>query len=648
MRWDENLEGPARRIAEVNHSPLRVLAGPGTGKTFALMRRVARLLQEGGTPRRILVCTFTRTAASDLKKELRALGVDGVDGVRASTLHAFCFGLLSKAEVLALLGRVPRPLLQFEERFLLEDLQDNGFGGIRERERRLQAFNAAWARLQTDEPGWPTDPTDRFFHQQLLGWLHFHKAMLIGELIPETLRYLRENPASEDRRAFDHVLVDEYQDLNRAEQILLDILAEAGTLTVIGDEDQSIYSFKHAHPEGIATFTDSRPTTHDESLLDCRRCPSLVVEMANHLIGNNMTRSPRTLQPLSGNPQGDVYVVQWRSMQEEAEGIARFIHGRVKSGELEAGRVLVLAPRRQFGYAIRDALNKMGTPAHSFFHEEALYGDPKDLEGCQAQQAFALLTLLANPDDQVALRCWAGFGSNSLRSGAWSRVRTYCEQSGESPLAVLEKLKCGVLTLPYSGELVNRLNDLGERLSRLRDLRGLELVNALFPDSEEWTEPFRSLGTSIEETDFDAFQLREVLRVGVTQPELPTDVDYVRVMSLHKSKGLTADMVIIVGCIEGLIPFVKSDTPALEQQRLLEEQRRLFYVAITRTKRTLVLSSVTQLPRDLAFRMNARVQSLNRDYVSTLASQFLQQLGPSRPVAMTGETFLQMVAGIQS
>lgn len=163
MRWDENLEGPARRIAEVDHSPLRVLAGPGTGKTFALMRRVARLLQNGAFPRRILICTFTRTAAGDLRKKLRALGVEGVDAVRAGTLHAFCFGLLSKADVLSLIGRVPRPLLQFEERFLLEDLQDDSFGGIRERDRRLQAFNAAWARLQTDEPGWlPTLPTACF------------------------------------------------------------------------------------------------------------------------------------------------------------------------------------------------------------------------------------------------------------------------------------------------------------------------------------------------------------------------------------------------------------------------------------------------------------------------------------------------------
>ena len=171
--WADGLCGAARRIAEVEHSPLRVLAGPGTGKTFALMRRVARLLQTGATPNRILACTFTRTAANDIQNEVARLGVDGVERVRAGTLHSLCFRILSRADVLELTNRVPRPLLNFEERFLLQDLQDDNFGGIRERKRRLQAFNAAWARLQTDEPGWPTDPIDQAFHNALLRWLHF-------------------------------------------------------------------------------------------------------------------------------------------------------------------------------------------------------------------------------------------------------------------------------------------------------------------------------------------------------------------------------------------------------------------------------------------------------------------------------------------
>lgn len=639
-RWDDGLVGAAREIAAVDHSPLRVLAGPGTGKTFALMRRVARLLQEGANPIRMLVCTFTRTAAHDLRNELFRLGIPGIDRVIAGTIHAFCFRLLSRDDVLMLTHRNPRQLLKFEERFLLEDMQGDNFGGIRARDRRLQAFNAAWARLQSDQPGWPTDPVDRRFHTALIGWLRFHEAMLVGELVPETLRYLRENPASPIRSTFDHLLVDEYQDLNRAEQELLDLLAGGGTLSVIGDEDQSIYAFKHAHPEGISTFDSTHTGTHDIDLDECRRCPRSVITMANTLIENNSHRASRSLRPLAENPEGEVHVLQWLSIDEEAQGIADFIQQRVRSGSVESGQVLVLAPRRQFGYAIRNALNNIGVLAHSFFHEEALDGNPKRLEESAAQQAFTLLTLLANIEDRVALRCWCGFGSNSLRSSAWARLRRYCAESGESPRMVLERLASGGLTLSYSSDLVSRFQDLQRRLRELSGLAGENLLNALFPISEEWTRPFRSLATGIRETNYNAGTLREALRVGITQPELPTDVDYVRIMSLHKSKGLTADLVVVVGCIEGLIPFMDGDTDA-ERNRSLEEQRRLFYVAITRTRNVLVLSSVTQLPRDLAHRMGAYVQrGGNPTHAHTIASRFLSELGPSRPAAVLGTSVI--------
>ncbi len=577
FRWDDGLVGPARRIAELDHTPMRVLAGPGTGKTFALMRRVARLLQDGATPNRMLVCTFTRTAARDLEGELARLGVEGVEEVRAETLHAFCFSLLARAEVLKATGRVPRPLLHFEERFLLQDLNGDGFGGIRERDRRLQAFNAAWARLQSETPGWPQDPVDRDFHRELVGWLRFHQAMLIGELVPEALRYLRENPASPHRGVFEHVLVDEYHDLNRAEQVLLDLLAEAGHLIVIGDEDQSIYSFKFAHPEGIATFDRRHPGTHDESLDECRRCPRLVVELANTLIGNNPGRAPRVLTPSPENPDGEVLVLQWRSIEDEAQGVAEIIRRRIQNGDVDAGRVLVRAPRRQLGYAVRDALNALGVFAHSFFHEEALEGNPKQLDESGAQQAFTLLTLLANPDDRVALRCWCGFGSTSLRTSAWARLRQHCETSGDSPRTALERLASGDLTIAHTGPLVERFRELQRRLEELAPLRGQALVDSLFPGDRDWTSFIRSLASTIEGDEFDALELRETLRIGITQPELPTDVDYVRVMSLHKSKGLTADLVAVLGCIEGLIPTLTGDTPA-EEAASLEEQRRLFYV----------------------------------------------------------------------
>ncbi|BAY20236.1 DNA helicase II (plasmid) [Anabaenopsis circularis NIES-21] len=635
-----------KNIIQTNHSRLRVLAGPGTGKTFSLIRRVARLIQDGICPSRILVCTFTRTAANDLKNEIYKLGVQGADTVYAGTLHGFCFSLLSKSIVLKLTGRVPRTLLKFEEKFLLEDIQNANFGGLRGCQKRLQAFNAAWARLYTEDPGWPTDSIDREFHQILKDWLYFHKAMLVGEVVPETLRYLRDNPASDERRAFDHILVDEYQDLNHAEQVLIELLAEAGTLTIIGDEDQSIYSFKYAYPEGITTFGNRHSNIQDERLQDCHRCPRIVIDMANYLISQNKNRMPRKIIPVNNSIAGEVYVVQWGSIEQEAEGIARFINKKVTNGDIKPGRILVLAPRRQFGYAIRDALTNINIQAYSFFSEEELDGNPKNILECQAQQAFTLLTLLTNPEDYVALRCWCGFGNNSLRKNIWNQFRIYCQQNSISLKEAQAQLLSGTFRIPRSEDFINRLKELETKLASLKNLRGLDLVDALFPGSEEWAEPFRSIASSIEDTDFDACKLREALWIKVAQPELPVDVDYVRIMSLHKSKGLTADLVVVIGCIEGLIPCISDNLSEHEKNISLEEQRRLFYVATTRSKRILVFSSVTQLPRKDAHKMRVPVITGNNTHANTIASQFLAETGPLKPNPVSGENFLRITESI--
>ncbi len=552
MNWDDGLVDPWKRVAASEVSPLRVVAGPGTGKTFALMRRVARLLQDGCDPRNIFLCTFTRTAAADLARALSELKVPGTEKIRAGTVHSFCFGLLARHEVLQVTGRVPRPLFDFEQRFLLEDLSGSDFRGIRACEQRLEAFNGAWARLQSEDPGWPSDPLDRQFQKNLLGWLRFHKAMLIGELVPEALRYLRNNPAAADFE-FEHVLVDEYQDLNRAEQVLLQCVSNNASLSVVGDEDQCIYQFKYANPEGIREFSANESHELDE----CRRCPREIVTAANELISHNSNRDARSLKPRPMAPDGEIFVVQWQTMQQEGRGGSRVLSLRAGSGggAVEPGQVLVLTPRRQFGYAIRDALTNQGVGAHSFFQEEALEGNPKRPGEYGAQEAMTLLTLLANEVDRVALRCWCGFGGSTLRKGAWAQLRKYCETSGEEPLVALARVATGEVAISRVTDLVRRYGELIAALERLRSMTIRDVVDTLFPEPAEWSGPLRAVAVSRlkVESGFEPSELLDILRISITQPELPSDVDYVRIMSLHKSKGLTADLVVVAGCVEGAI-----------------------------------------------------------------------------------------------
>jgi len=215
MNWDDDLEGVALQIAKTNSNPLRVMAGPGTGKSFAMMRRIARLLQEGADSKSILVVTFTRTAANGLIKDLSNLNVDGCENINAGTLHSLCFQVLTKEDVLNYLSRSPRPLITspkqgiplFEAAPLIADLRNKNkkFGGKTNCKKRINAFEAAWARLQSQIPGWPADALDREFHSCLIAWLKFHQSMLIGELIPLTLTYLKNNPQSDELSRYDNI-----------------------------------------------------------------------------------------------------------------------------------------------------------------------------------------------------------------------------------------------------------------------------------------------------------------------------------------------------------------------------------------------------------------------------------------------------------
>ena len=645
MAWNDGLQGVALMIASTKDTPLRVMAGPGTGKSYAMQRRVHRLLEEGADATRLLAVTFTRNAASSLRRDLQGLGVEGCEDLWCGTLHAFCFSLLSQESVFEYLDRIARPLLtfsksgilRFEAEPMLQDISEAGpFGEKRDCTKRVRAFEADWARLQSEQPGWPTNAVDAQFHEALLAWLRFHRSMLIGELVPEALRYLRNNPNADALEAFDHVIVDEYQDLNKAEQSLIDLLAANGNQAIVGDVDQSIYSFRHANPEGIDQFDQAHPNTHDETLDACRRCPTRVVSMADALIRRNHppTQTPR-LRPKTGNPVGEVHVVQWKSLNEEARGLAAFVRHLIDDKDYKPGEILILSPRRLIGYQIRDEIESLHIAVHSFYHEEALEEDA-------AQSALCVLILAVDQDDRAALRWWLGHGSPSWRSGAYAKLRKLSEQEDIAPRVLLEEMAAG--TRPSTGmkPLVTRWEELKEKIDKLESLEVEEMIDVLFPEDEDETKELREAALLVKDDCEDAAELLDRLRSAVTQPEMPEDGEFVRVMSLHKSKGLTAKVCIVAGCSHGLIPFYNSKDSPAKKAATLKEQRRLFYVAITRCTEVLALSSVSHISPDIAHKMGAAVRP-NGD---TIASQFLAELGARCPSARRGKAWIDGIYSV--
>jgi superfamily I DNA/RNA helicase len=291
-------------------------------------------------------------------------------------------------------------------------------------------------------------------------WLQFHKAMLIGELIPEALRYLRNNPECPYLTAYDDIIVDEYQDLNKAEQSLLDLLSMNANLVIVGDENHSIYSFRHAHPEGIVEFADTHDGTYDESLVQCRS-PIDVVALANHLISHNHDADYEpSLKPFDGNPEGEIHILQWPSINQEINGIVAYIEYLTSDCDYNPRDIFVLCPRRMIGYGIRDALRAANVSSHCFYPDETLSDD-------RGQLSFCLLSLLADRDDRVALRFWLGFGSSTWLEGQYRRLRNHCEDKDLSPWDALQQIHDGNDDLPGINKILERFDELTDALSDL-------------------------------------------------------------------------------------------------------------------------------------------------------------------------------------
>jgi superfamily I DNA/RNA helicase len=177
---------------------------------------------------------------------------------------------------------------------------------------------------------------------------------------------------------------------------------------------------------------------------------------------------------------------------------------------------------------------------------------------------------------------------------------------------------------------------------RLSQLNVTILFGDLFPSGTAWAEPIRELVTAKVDSVEDAQSLLDLLRTEITQPEMPAEGDFVRIMSLHKSKGLTSRATIIVGCMRGLIPFIKRDLDPTERPIHFQEQRRLFYVALTRAMEYLIVSSAASVPRVIANQeLNGVVlRGGNAQIGRTIPCEFLHELGPQAPAAQLGPNWI--------
>jgi len=653
MTWNNDIEegSPAYNLAASNAQTIRAVAGPGSGKSFAINRRILRLLEEGVEPEKILAITFTRNAAQDLKSEISSLGIKGAEKVHSRTVHSHALRILMNEGVLEQTNRFPRMVIEHEQQPILRDIDRAEFGGVREKKLLLDSYLAGWARMQQDEAGFVQSENDEIFKNDLINWFQYHNGILVGEVIPIVIDYLRNNPATEHIEQYQYLLVDEFQDLNKSEQEFIRLIRGESGLVIVGDDDQSIYGFKFAHPQGIQEVENLFGQYDDVPFDVCRRCPTLVTKMASQLISKNPNRTLGKLNHFQENAEGEVQIIQWNDYGSEMAGLTEIIFRELKKGVIEPKDILILTPRRKIGYRLRNLLLIKEISVKSYFRESVI-------EKPEVQRAFSLMNFLANPSDNISLRFLLGYGSNDYRKNQYLRLKTLALEKGISIREILDLILIGMVPETHLKPILLTYQGIKEDLPSLKKVILEDPENALsnfFIKKQEDVDDFYELDqvyrASISEIgvqqleDPEKFQewfknVMDLILTTIALPNIPDDIDHIRIMSLHSSKGLSAKFVILTSMIDQLIPFLsRKDNP--EENRLsTEEARRLFYVAITRCKFSkdydgrLIISSFLSIPGIEALRMGilANSNGIHR----TRTTRYVGDFGTVSPTPIRG------------
>lgn len=582
QKWNDELSGEHLKIASSTSKRIAILAGPGTGKTkYGLLRRIMRLLQESKVdPEKILFLTFTRTAAEDFINKLDKAEIPNFEKIDAATVHSFCLKILDQQNFFNITGRHSnRLVMDFETKMMLYDISDE-FGTLTERKKLLNSYTNGWAKGASDYPGNPNNDRERKFQEQINNWLLSHKAMLIGEVVPLAYKYLSANPNSEIINKYSHIIIDEYQDLNKTEQELVEVLVgENGSICVAGDDNQSIYSFRCANPQGILDFFNS---ANEKINIDtCGRCPKPILDIANKIKETITLDSTKPMKCKDASLPGSVSCIQWKTSDDESAGIATLIKKDIDGGKYNPGDYLILIQSKKLGKNIRNSIRDLGIECHSYFQE-----DP--VGGVAGEKALTIMQLLVNPSDSVSLRYWLGAGNSSGNKDSYNKLSTIAQNEHVSVYEILESTYAGKQKYTGIATMTKRYHELKTIISNLSGKEPLEVINILLPDGNEELEDLRSLAQTYLPESETVENILNKIKKAITQPDVPQEPDFVRVMSFHKSKGLTSNVTILAGVVQGLFP---KSTAVTEE---IQESKRLFYVGVTRAQKELIISSFAE------------------------------------------------------
>jgi superfamily I DNA/RNA helicase len=635
----------AAQRAAVDHGdgPLLILAGAGSGKTRVITHRIAALLRRGVPPDRVMAVSFTNKAAAEMAERMAPLvGRAPVKALWMSTFHSFGLRFV----------REERKALRLPSRFVVFD-QGDSLGVVKDVLRELRRSGAArkldpaaiHARISSwkstlvapdavPESDFEYDDVAREVYPEYEARLRAMCAIDFDDLnvVPVRLLALKPEVRARWQEHFDHVLIDEFQDTSKVQLELVKLLANArGNVCVVGDDDQSIYGWRGAEVGNILDFERHFPGARVVKLEENYRSTEAILAVANAAIAKGtQKRHDKTLRAMRKG--GDkVRLCVCEDPADEAKLVAREIRDMLKAGR-RPGQIAVLYRSNLQARAIEEELRLEGIAYQ-------LFGGTKFFDRREVKDVAAYLRVLINPNDEVSLRRIINQPPRGIGPKTVERLAEHAQQAGASFMQALSEVSridglsdgaqrsveaFATLVSNYTRRLATGeglatvaralVDDAGIKNDLMDAAEGKEIGAIRWGNVEHmfgWLERLeREKGR--DKRALQAFLQRVTL--GSSSEEEDAQ-DAVTLSTLHGVKGLEFDVVFLIGCVEGQLPHSRTTDPKVTEVNPtdVEEERRLFYVGVTRARERLYLT-------------RPRKRSLRGKTIEQFPSRFLEGL----------------------
>ncbi|TLS36031.1 DNA helicase PcrA [Pseudalkalibacillus caeni] len=630
----EGLNPEQKSAVKATDGPLLIMAGAGSGKTRVLTHRIAYLLVEKqAAPWNILAITFTNKAAREMKERVAKITGPAAEDIWISTFHSMCVRMLRRD-----IDRIG-----FNRNFTILDSSDQ-LSVIKKilKEKNLDpkkfdprsilgSISSAKNELKTAEDyskiaQGPYESVVLDVYRAYEKQLRKNHALDFDDLIMTTIKLFKQVPEVLEfyQRKFQYIHVDEYQDTNRAQYVLVNMLAERhGNLCVVGDSDQSIYRWRGADIENILSFEKDYPEAKVIMLEQNYRSTKKILQAANKVIGNNFNRKPKNLW--TENDEGpNLTYYQGDNEHDESYYVAGKIRNMVSDGKRKNSDIAILYRTNAQSRVIEEILMKSNITYN-------IVGGTKFYDRKEIKDVLAYLRLIANPDDDISLLRIVNVPKRGIGASTMDKVSQYAADNDLSIFNALQEVE----QVGLSARFVNSLSEFAGLIANFNQMQEYLSVSELVEevlDKTGYRDSLKNENTieaqtrleNIDEflsvtTDFEKASEDKSLIAFLTDLALIADIDKldeedeqndaVTLMTLHAAKGLEFPVVFLMGMEESVFPHSRS----LFDEEEMQEERRLAYVGITRAEEELYLT-------------NAKMRTLYGKTNANMVSRFIAEI----------------------